>query len=100
MRKNIYGLVDSRSGNFGDICILDRDEEFRDGCTSLLMNPDIPDYVVADLVGLRYGSIVYDSDMLYPKFEIASIPALIVNGSDFILLRKKEDVSCDKISET
>lgn len=100
MKKNIYGLVDSRSGNFGDICILDRDEEFRDGCASLLMNPDIPDYVVADLVGLCYGSIVYDSDMLYPKFDIASIPKLIVNGSDFVLLRKKEDVSSEKISES
>ena len=91
MKKNIYGLIDSRSGNFGDICILDRDEEFRDGCFSLLMHPDIPDYVVEDIVGVRYGSIVYDSDMLYPKFDISTIPSTIVCGHDIALARKKED---------
>ncbi len=101
MKKFIYGLIDSRSSNFGDICILDRDEEFRDGCVSLLMNPDIPDYVVEDLIGVRYGSIVFDSDMSYPKFDIATIPSLIVAGRDLIPLRKKgkEDVSCETISE-
>ena len=90
MKKYIYGLIDSRSGNFGDVCILDRDEEFRNGCVSLLMNPDIPDYVVQDLEGVRYGCIIYDSDMSYPKFDIETTPALIVAGRDLVPLRKQK----------
>lgn len=101
MKKHLYGLVDSKTGNFGDVCILDRDEEFRDGCVSLLMNPDVPDYVVEDLVGVRYGTIVYDSDMLYPKFDIDPIPSIIVTGHDLMLPRKqgKEVLACETPSE-
>ncbi|AYQ58182.1 hypothetical protein [Microviridae sp.] len=100
MKKSIYGLIDSKTGNFGDVCILDRDEEFRDGCVSLLTNPDIPDYVVEDLVGVRYGSIVYDSDMLYPKFDIATIPSIIVSGHDLISLRHNvKEVASDETAD-
>ena len=97
MKKNIYGLIDSRSCNFGDICLLDRDEEFLDGVTTLLMDPAIPNYVVEDLVGVRYGSVSYDSDQLYPKFDIAPIPSLIISGRDLIPLRK--DVSNEEDPE-
>ena len=99
MKKNIYGLIDSRSGNFGDICILDRDEEFRDGCISVLSNCDLPDYFLEDVVGVRYGSIVYDSDMVYPKFDVAPIPAIIVYGRDLIAIRHKEDLSDEDVPE-
>lgn len=101
MKKHLYGLIDSKTHNFGDVCILDRDGEFRDGCVSLLMNPDIPDCVVEDLVGVCYGSIVYDSDMIYPKFDIPTIPSLIISGRDLISLRKKakEDVSSETVDE-
>ena len=90
MKKNIYGLVDKLSGNFGDLCIVDRDEEFRDGCVSMLKKSDVPDYFLEDLVGFRYGTLVYDCDMAYPKFDIASIPSIIFSGHDLVLLRKKE----------
>lgn len=89
MKKNIYGLIDSRSCNFGDICLLDRDEEFVDGVTTLLMDSAIPSYVVEDLVGVRYGSVSYDSDQLYPKFDISPIPSLIISGRDLVPLRMK-----------
>ncbi len=98
MKKNIYGLIDSRSSNFGDICLLDRDEEFRDGVTSLLMDPGIPNYIIEDLVGVRYGSISYDSDQLYPSFDIAPIPSLVICGRDIVPLRK-EGVSRETVSE-
>ena len=98
MKKNIYGLIDSRSCNFGDICLLDRDQEFLEGVTSLLMNPSIPNYIVEDLVGVCYGSVSYDSDQLYPKFDIAPIPSLIISGRDLISLRK-DGVSDETVSE-
>lgn len=98
MKKNIYGIIDSRTGNFGDICILDRDEEFRDGCLNLFRNPDIPDYVISDLVAYRYGSVSFDSDMLYPKFDISPIPSLVLAGVDVIPIRKDE-VLREKVSE-
>ncbi len=98
MKKNIYGIIDSRTGNFGDICILDRDEEFRDGCLELFRNPDIPDYVVEDLVAIRYGSVSYDCDQIYPKFDIANLPTIIVTGHDCLPLRK-DDVSRETVSE-
>lgn len=95
MTKNIYGLVDIRTHNFGDICLLDRDEEFRAGCTSLLSNPDIPDYVVRDLICVRYGSVSYDSTVMYPKFVLDEIPTIILYGSDVLnsRLNSREEVT-------
>lgn len=94
MKKNIYGLIDSRSCNFGDICLLDRDEEFLNGVTRLLMNPSIPNYIVEDLVGVRYGTVSYDSDQVYPKFDIAPIPSIIIAGHDLVPARK--EAPCDE----
>lgn len=95
MTKNIYGLVDIKTHNFGDICLLDRDEEFRSGCISLLSNPDIPDYVVRDLICVRYGSVSYDSTVLYPKFVFDDIPTIILYGVDVLnsRLNSREEVS-------
>lgn len=90
MKKNIYGLIDSRSCNFGDICLLDRDAEFLEGVTTLLLNPSIPNYIIEDLVGVRYGSVSFDSDQLYPKFDIAPIPSIIIAGRDLVPARKDD----------
>ena len=98
MKKNIYGIIDSRTHNFGDICLLDRDEEFRDGCMNLFSNPDIPTYLLSDLEGYRYGSVTFDSDMLFPKFEISTPPVCVVYGADAVLLRK-DDVRRETVSE-
>ena len=92
MKKFIYGIFDIRTHNFGDICILDRDEEFRDGCISLFSNPDIPDYILNDLIGVRYGSVSFDDATMYPKFDMDAIPVTIIYGHDVIPLRKNEKV--------
>ena len=100
MKKFVYGIYDMRTHNFGDICILDRDEEFRDGCLALLSNPDIPDYVAMDLVCVRYGSVSFDSSALFPKFEFDDIPTTILYGLEVVNSRAtKEDASCEKVSE-
>lgn len=100
MKKFIYGIYDMRSHNFGDICILDRDEEFRDGCISLLTDPDIPDYILMDLVCVRYGSVTFDSSQMYPKFDMDSTPTIIVYGVDVSNSRSvKEDVSRETVDE-
>lgn len=95
MQKNIYGIFDLKTHNFGDICLLDRDEEFRDGCISLLSNPDIPDYIVRDLICVRYGSVSYDSTIMYPKFVLDDIPTTILYGVDVVnsRLNSNEEVS-------
>ena len=81
-----------RTHNFGDICILDRDEEFRDGCLALLSNPDLPDYVAMDLACVRYGSVSFDSSVAFPKFEFDDIPTIILYGSEVVNSRNlKED---------
>lgn len=99
MTKYIYGIYDIRTHNFGDICILDRDEEFRDGCISLLRNPDIPDYIVNDLVCVRYGSVTFDSSQMFPKFDMDPMPTNILYGVDVAKSRSKEDVSRETIIE-
>ncbi len=81
MTKNIYGLFDPKTHNFGDICLLDRDEEFRDGCVELLSNPAIPEYVVNDLVGVCYGYVIFDSDDMYPRFTWTDTPRVIIQGT-------------------
>lgn len=98
MKKNIYGIIDRRSSNFGDICLLDRDEEFRDGCLKLFSNPDIPEYVIMDLVAVRYGSFSFDSNTAYPKFDILDLPEIICYGADALCLRK-DDVSHETVTE-
>ena len=92
MKKFVYGIYDMRTHNFGDICILDRDEEFRDGCLALLSNHDIPDYIAQDLICVRYGSVSYDDTTLYPKFEMDAIPITILYGLEVVNSRNKEDV--------
>lgn len=91
MKKNIYGLIDLKTGNFGDLCILDRDEEFRDGCIKLFRDSDVPDYVVRDLMAVCYGTISYDSGLLYPKIDLAF--RMIISGADALSL--KSDVSLE-----
>lgn len=97
MLKNIYGLFDPKTHNFGDICLLDRDEEFRNGCVDLLSNPAIPEYVVNDLVGVCYGYVTFDSDDMYPRFTWSDTPRVIVQGTSPAVvnarLSHKEEVS-------
>lgn len=90
MKKNIYGIIDRRTSNFGDICLLDRDEEFRDGCLKLFSNSDIPEYILLDLVCVRYGSVTFDSDTAYPQFDILQLPEIICYGADSFPLRKEQ----------
>lgn len=94
MQKNIYGLIDPITHNFGDICLLDRDEEFRDGCIDLLSNPGIPAYVVNDLIGVCYGFMTFDSDDMYPRFCWTDTPRVIVQGSSPAVVNAR--LSCKK----
>lgn len=80
MQKNIYGLYDPKTHNFGDICLLDRDEEFSAGCVELLSNPAIPGFVVNDLIGVCYGYVTFDSDVPYPCFTLLDTPRPILSG--------------------
>ena len=81
MNKEIYGIYDAKTRNFGDICILDRDEEFRDGCIELFSNPSIPEYIIHDLVGVNYGYITFDSNDCHPVFHIRDTPRIVITGS-------------------
>lgn len=97
MKKNIYGIIDLKTCNFGDLCILDRDEEFRDGCIKLFRDSDVPDYIVRDLMAVCYGTISYEDGFLYPK--IASDFRMIISGADALSLKLQEDVTGDTVSE-
>lgn len=99
MKKNIYGIIDLKTGNFGDLCILDRDEEFRDGCIKLFCDSEVPDYVVRDLMAVRYGTISYDSESLYPKIDLEPAPRMVISGAEAISFKLKEDVTCGNVSE-
>lgn len=90
MKKRIYGIYDQKTGNVGDICTLDCDEEFVDGFTSILSNRAIPDYLVRDLVGLCYGELV-TSDGCLPVIDPQLEPTIIAYGRDVVYARKEPD---------
>lgn len=90
MTKNIYGIYDSKTRMFGDICILDRDEEFRDGCIELFSNPSIPEYIVYDLVGVNYGYITFDSTDSDPVFHIHDTPRILITGSNRMVVERRD----------
>lgn len=84
MKKNIYGIIDIRSHSLGDLCLLDRDEEFRVGCLSLFTNPSVPDYLVPDLIGYNFGSVTYGDDDLLPHFDITP-PLIVISGHENVV---------------
>lgn len=92
MKKYIYGLVDNKTKSLGDLCLLDRDEVFRDGIVSLLSDPSVPDYLVNDLVGYCFGFVSISDDATYPDFHIFSVPQLIISGLSIeVQAKRKED---------
>lgn len=100
MKKYIYGIVDSRTNLLGDLCLLDRDEEFKAGCLNLFSLPSVPDYLVSDLQALKFGFVTFGDDDSFPHFDIYPIPVLILHGSSIeVVNRRVEDVSSETISE-
>lgn len=96
MKKYIYGLIDTRTNTFGDLCLLDRDEVFRDGIVDLLSDLNVPDYLVSDLCGYCYGSVSLcdDADPL-PDFHIFPTPKLIISGCSVEIQAKRKEASAD-----
>ncbi len=87
MEMKLYGLYDSRTGNFGDICILRCDAEFVDGMTKRLIDSDLPDYYLSDIRGVCYGDIASrncDTPIIIPYDE----PIVLFYGRDICDLRK------------
>lgn len=97
MEKFIYGIYDSVSGNVGDVCILDKDAEFHDGCLKLFADPRIPAYHVNDLVGACYGKIVFGNakrPKIVPSFKV------ILRGDSFEVTSLRKDGNDDaEVSE-
>lgn len=94
MKKYIYGLVDTRTNTFGDLCLLERDEVFHDGILDLLSDPNVPDYLVSDLCGYCYGSVSLNDDAdPIPAFHIFSFPKLIISGSSVDVQAKRKEAS-------
>lgn len=93
MKKYIYGLIDTRTNTLSDICLIDRDEVFRDGVINLLSDTTIPEYLVLDLSGYCFGSVSLADDCdPVPRFHIFDRPKLIISGGSVeIQARRKED---------
>lgn len=89
MKKFIYGIIDIRTHSIGDLCLLDRDEEFRSGCLNLFSNHAIPDYLVKDLAGYNFGSLTYGDDDVLPHFDITP-PLIVISGNEDLV----QDLRC------
>ena len=103
MKKFIYGLIDIRTHTLGDLCLLDRDEIFRDGIVDLLIDPHVPDYLVSDINGFCFGSVSLNDDTgSIPSFNIFPAPKLIVCGAwdDIQRLRKEASAHADSSKNT
>lgn len=87
MKKRIYGIYDMKTGNAGDICTMERDEDFTHGFNELLKNPAIPEYIVVDMVALCYGEII-DRDGRFPEVKVYSEPVIVANGFNVLVDRK------------
>lgn len=94
MKKYIYGLIDTRTNTLGDLCLLDRDEIFRDGVIDLLADPHVPDYLVSDLSGFCFGSVSLNDDAdPVPSFHIFAVPKLIISGGSVEIQCRRKEVS-------
>lgn len=92
MTKRVYGIYDTKTGNTGDVCTFDRDEEFIAGFTRSLSDSSFPDYFVSDLVGVCYGTLV-TRDGYLPELKPFPDPLILWYGRDIVASRK--DV-CDE----
>ena len=88
MKKRIYGIYDMKTGNSGDICSMERDEDFTHGFNELLKNPAIPEYIVSDMVALCYGEII-DRDGNFPEVKVFPEPVIVAHGWSVLPDRKK-----------
>lgn len=93
MKKYIYGLIDTRTNFLGDLCLLDRDEAFRDGIVDLLSDPHVPNYLVTDLSGFCFGSVSLSDDSIVPQFNMFPVPKLIISGGSVEILAKRKEAS-------
>lgn len=95
MKKYIYGLIDTCTNTLGDLCLLDRDEVFRDGIVDLLSDPHVPDYLVSDLSGFCFGSVSLDDDddEPVPSFHIFAVPKLIISGGSVEIQARRKEAS-------
>lgn len=98
MKKFIYGILDSRTNLLGDLCLLDRDEEFKAGCLNLFRMPSIPDYLVLDLQAYCFGSVSFGDDDL-PNFHIFPVPKLILCGSSTEVISLRKEINSDDNTE-
>lgn len=93
MKKYIYGLIDTRTSTLGDLCLLDRDEIFRDGIVDLLSDVHVPDYLVNDLCGYCFGSVSMNDDAVFPEFLLFTVPKLIISGSSVKIQKRRKEAS-------
>ena len=79
MIKKIYGMYDCVSGNVGDVCILDKDEEFIRGAVAVLAHSDVPTYIANDMVCVCYGELEYNDGMT-PVVHGYPVPVVLLRG--------------------
>lgn len=91
MKRNIYVLYDSVSGNFGELFTLANDAEMRREFEQLVRNPAIPDYAITDCCVVRLGSFI--SDIENPHIVPESVPAVILRGGNYNVSEIRGQVS-------
>lgn len=91
MKRNIYVLFDSVSGNFGELFTLANDAEMRREFEQLVRNPAIPEYAITDCCVLRLGSFISDTEN--PHLVPESVPVVILRGGNYNVSEIRGQVS-------
>lgn len=81
MDREIYVMVDSVSGIFGEPFTMANDAELRREFEQTLKSPAVPAYTLRDVVVLHLGTLHPDRDN--PCIIPAAIPCVVIRGGSY-----------------
>lgn len=94
MNREIYVMVDSVSGNFGEPFTMANHAELRREFENALKSPAVPAYAFRDCDVLHLGCFIPDVDS--PRIIPAAVPTCVLRGGSYNvdeIRRQNSDVS-------
>lgn len=81
MRRELFVMVDSVSGMFGEPFTMANVAEMRRQFEQIVQNPSVPAYAIRDTVVVHLGSL--NADIENPMLIPAAVPTVILRGDAY-----------------